>query len=82
MSDSFRVAGHGDRLLESGAEAGSSSQPLGTLLIVGHTISDAHTSGHTPPADLFFTAAGVAATLDTDLWRLEVAESPPRTTTG
>jgi hypothetical protein len=54
----------------------------GTLLIVGHDISDAHTHGQTPPADLFFTAAEVAAALDPDLWRLEVAESRPRATAG
>jgi SAM-dependent methyltransferase len=54
----------------------------GTLLIVGHDISDAHTHGHTPPADLFFTAAEVAAALDPDLWHLEVAESRPRATAG
>ncbi|MGY4857016.1 class I SAM-dependent methyltransferase [Cryobacterium sp. AP23] len=56
--------------------------PGGTLLIVGHDVSDAHHQGHTPPTDLFFTATEVAATLDPDLWRVEVAESRPRAATG
>jgi SAM-dependent methyltransferase len=54
----------------------------GTLLIVGHDIVDAPTHGHSPPADLFFTAADVATTLDHDRWRVEVAESRERAATS
>jgi hypothetical protein len=54
----------------------------GTLLIVGHDISETDTHGHTPPADLFFTAADVAATLAPDLWWVEVAESRAREAVG
>jgi SAM-dependent methyltransferase len=54
----------------------------GCLLIVGHDIIGTHTHGHAPPADLFFTAADVAATLDPGLWRVDVAESRQRATTG
>lgn len=50
----------------------------GTLLIVGHDVSASHHQGHTPPADMFFTAAEVAASLDPALWRVEVAEPRPR----
>ena len=53
----------------------------GTLLIVGHDVSDSHHRGHIPPADLFFTAPDVAATLDPQLWRVDVAESRPRAAT-
>ncbi|TFB97832.1 class I SAM-dependent methyltransferase [Cryobacterium adonitolivorans] len=52
----------------------------GTLLIVGHDVSDSHHQGHTPPADMFFTAAEVAASLDSALWHVDVAESRPRAT--
>ena len=51
----------------------------GTLLIVGHDMSASHDPGHTPEADLFFTAADVAATLDPGQWQVDVAESRPRT---
>lgn len=54
----------------------------GTLLIVGHDLTDGHHSGHTPPADLFFTAAEVAALLDPAQWLIDVAESRPRAARG
>jgi SAM-dependent methyltransferase len=57
-------------------------RPAGTLLIVGHDVSDAHHHGHTPPADLFFTAAELTDALDPELWRVDVAESRPRTVTA
>lgn len=55
-------------------------KPGGTLLIVGHDISHAH--GHAPPADLFFTAADVAADLDPTRWRVDVAEPRARAVRG
>ena len=50
----------------------------GTLLIVGHDVSASYRQGHTPPADMFFAAAEVAASLDPALWQVEVSESRPR----
>jgi len=54
----------------------------GTLLIVGHDVSHNHGSGHSPDPDLFFTAREVAAALDPGDWRVDVAESRPRSVTG
>jgi SAM-dependent methyltransferase len=50
----------------------------GTLLVVGHDLSDHPADGHQPP-DLgrFFTAADVAAGLDPAVWDVLVAESRP-----
>ena len=56
--------------------------PGGTLLIVGHDVTDGHHSGHTPPLDLFFTAQEVAALLNPAQWHVDVAESRPRVATG
>ncbi|MCU1446602.1 bifunctional 2-polyprenyl-6-hydroxyphenol methylase/3-demethylubiquinol 3-O-methyltransferase UbiG [Cryobacterium sp.] len=54
----------------------------GTLLIVGHDVTDGHHSEHAPPADLFFTATEVAALLDPARWQIDVAESRPRVAKG
>ncbi|WP_120336866.1 class I SAM-dependent methyltransferase [Cryobacterium soli] len=55
--------------------------PGGTLLIVGHDVSEVHTTVHRmPDPDLFFTAPELAATLDTRRWRIEIAETRPRVT--
>jgi cyclopropane fatty-acyl-phospholipid synthase-like methyltransferase len=48
--------------------------PGGTLLVVGHDPSDAHSSAHAP-ADASFTAEGAAAELDGAEWEVEVAET-------
>jgi hypothetical protein len=51
----------------------------GTLLIVGHSPRDLHTSAHRPPLpELFFTAVQVAASLDADHWDIVVSEARPR----
>jgi len=53
--------------------------PGGTLLIVGHDVSDVHTTVHRmPDPDLFFTARELAAALDTGRWQIEIAETRPR----
>ncbi|MGP9504236.1 class I SAM-dependent methyltransferase [Specibacter sp. AOP5-B1-6] len=55
----------------------------GSLLIVGHSASDAAAGARRPDAPgLFFTALGVAAMLEPELWKIEVAESRPRRTKG
>lgn len=55
--------------------------PGGTLLLVGHHVSDLQTSVARPPmAELYFTAEEVAAQLDADAWRT-VCEARPRETT-
>ncbi|GAA5229476.1 class I SAM-dependent methyltransferase [Arthrobacter cryoconiti] len=57
--------------------------PGGTLLIVGHAPSDASSGARRPHGtDLFFTAQQVAATLDPELWHVQVTESRPRRTVG
>ncbi|TFD94023.1 class I SAM-dependent methyltransferase [Cryobacterium lactosi] len=57
--------------------------PGGTLLIVGHDVSDVHATAHRmPDPDLFFSADEVAATLDPAQWRINVAESRTRTARG
>jgi len=57
--------------------------PGGTLLIVGHDVSDVPTTAHRmPDPDLFFSADEVAATLDPALWNIEVAEARTRTAGG
>lgn len=49
--------------------------PGGTLLVVGHDPSDLQTSAPRPPvAELFFTAADVAAALDPQEWEVVVSE--------
>jgi SAM-dependent methyltransferase len=55
--------------------------PGGTLLIVGHDLTDLDTDvPRTPIPERFFTAAEVAATLDPDRWEIVAAERRPRTT--
>ena len=57
--------------------------PGGTLLIVGHDVSDVHPAAHRmPDPDLFFSADEVAATLDPALWNIEVAEARIRTSSA
>jgi SAM-dependent methyltransferase len=65
-------AGVLDRLAAGVAEGG-------TLLIVGHSPTDLHTAAARPPRpELFFTAAEIAAALDSLRWRVIVAEARPR----
>ncbi|WP_315913090.1 class I SAM-dependent methyltransferase [Arthrobacter sp. lap29] len=55
----------------------------GTLLIVGHSATDALAGAHRPDApDLFFTAAELAAALEPTQWRIQVSEARPRAGTG
>lgn len=65
------------------ARLAASVAPGGTLLIVGHSPSDALAGARRPdvPA-LFFTAVDVAASLDPGNWRVEVAQARPRNATG
>jgi SAM-dependent methyltransferase len=53
--------------------------PGGTLLIVGHDISDLETGAHRPDMpEMFFTADEVAGSLDPDHWEIVTAEPRPR----
>lgn len=55
----------------------------GTLLLVGHAPSDVAAGAHQHfGADLFFTAAALAAALDPASWQVLVAESRPRSSTN
>jgi SAM-dependent methyltransferase len=54
-------------------------EPGGTLLVVGHDVSDLETSAHRPHRpDLMFTADQVAATLNPDEWETISATTPER----
>lgn len=55
--------------------------PGGTLLIVGHHPSDAHT-GHASTPGVHFTAEEIAADLDPARWEIAVAETRTRQATG
>lgn len=51
----------------------------GSLLIVGHSASDILAGARRPDVpDLFFTASDIAGALEENQWRIEVAESRPR----
>jgi 2-polyprenyl-3-methyl-5-hydroxy-6-metoxy-1,4-benzoquinol methylase len=53
--------------------------PGGTLLIVGHSAMDLHTTMHRPDIPgMFWTAGEVAATLAPDEWEIVVAQDRPR----
>jgi SAM-dependent methyltransferase len=53
--------------------------PGGTLLIVGHDISDLETGAHRPDMpEMFFTVDEVAAALDAGRWEVVTAEARPR----
>jgi SAM-dependent methyltransferase len=53
--------------------------PGGTLLIVGHDISDLETGAHRPDMpEMFFTADEVAGSLDVDRWEVVTVEARPR----
>lgn len=53
--------------------------PGGTLLIVGHHPADMQAmAANPPPAELYFTAPEVAATLDPQGWEIVVAEDRER----
>ncbi len=53
--------------------------PGGTLLIVGHDISDLETGVHRPDMpEMFFTADEVAGSLDSARWEIVTAEARPR----
>ena len=62
------------------AALAASVAPGGTLLIVGHDLSDLGTAlpRHGDP-DMFFTAEQVAGKLEADRWEIVVAEARPRT---
>jgi hypothetical protein len=52
--------------------------PDGTLLVVGHDLSDLAAGAHRPPEpERFFTAAEVAESLD-DRWEVLVVDARPR----
>jgi SAM-dependent methyltransferase len=54
----------------------------GTLLIVGHHISDLQTTaGRWPMPEVFFAASDVAACLDPTAWDIVVVAAPERATT-
>jgi thioredoxin reductase/SAM-dependent methyltransferase len=53
--------------------------PGGTLLVVGHDVSDLAAGAHRPHLpEMFFTAAEVAAGLDPERWEIAAAESRRR----
>ncbi|HEY4602755.1 MAG TPA: bifunctional NAD(P)/FAD-dependent oxidoreductase/class I SAM-dependent methyltransferase [Blastococcus sp.] len=53
--------------------------PGGTLLLVGHDVSDLVTGAHRVHApDMFFTAEEVATSLDPGTWEVLVADARPR----
>ncbi|MDJ0318793.1 class I SAM-dependent methyltransferase [Arthrobacter antibioticus] len=55
----------------------------GTLLIVGHSPSDADAGFHQHfGTDLFFTAEQLAAALDPEAWEIVTTDSRPRKTSG
>jgi len=57
--------------------------PGGTLLLVGHSPQDVEAGAHREfGADLFFTAAQLAAALDPGAWQVLVSEARPRTSSG
>jgi cyclopropane fatty-acyl-phospholipid synthase-like methyltransferase len=50
--------------------------PGGTLLVVGHDVSDLHTGAHRPHApEVFFTADELAASLDPASWTVAAAHT-------
>jgi SAM-dependent methyltransferase len=54
-------------------------RPGGSLLVVGHHVSDLETTvGRPNVPDLFFSAEDVAATLDPAAWEIVVAAAPSR----
>jgi SAM-dependent methyltransferase len=53
--------------------------PGGTLLIVGHDISNVESGAHRPDMpEMFFTAEEVAGSLEVDRWDVVTAEARPR----
>jgi len=53
--------------------------PGGSLLIVGHHPSDLQTTVRRPPSpELFYTAAEIAASLDSNLWEIVVSAARER----
>jgi SAM-dependent methyltransferase len=61
------------------ARLADSVAPGGTLLIVGHDISDLETGAHRPDMpEMFFTVDEVARSLDGDRWEVATAEARPR----
>jgi SAM-dependent methyltransferase len=61
------------------ARLAGSVAPGGTLLIVGHDVSDLETGAHRPDMpDLFFTAEEIADSLDGDRWEVVTAHTRPR----
>jgi SAM-dependent methyltransferase len=56
--------------------------PGGTLLVVGHDVSDLETGVHRPPTrDVYYTAQEVADLLDPERWDVVIAEKRPRPAT-
>jgi thioredoxin reductase/SAM-dependent methyltransferase len=61
------------------AQLAAAVAPGGTLLLVGHDVSDLESGASRPHSpDLFFTAEEVAASLDPGGWEVVVAEARPR----
>lgn len=61
------------------ARVATTVAPGGTLLIVGHDLSDLQTTIPRPPMpDLYFTAEEIADSLDPDQWDVLVADARPR----
>jgi SAM-dependent methyltransferase len=53
--------------------------PGGTLLVVGHDLSDLEAGAHRPPMpEMYFTADEVAGSLDPTAWEIVVAEARSR----
>src|SRR3954447_408204 len=68
-----------DERRELFARRAAAVRPGGTLLVVGHDVSDIAAGAHRPPEpERFFTAQEVAAALDPDAWDVLVAEGRPR----
>jgi thioredoxin reductase/SAM-dependent methyltransferase len=69
----------GDQRRELFARLATAVAPGGTLLLVGHDLSDPDSGARRPhQPDLFFTADQVAASLDPGDWDVVVAEARPR----
>lgn len=65
---------------EAFARLAAAVAPGGTLLVVGHDVSDAHAPiGRPAVPELYYTAQEVAGCLDPERWEVLVAESRPRT---
>jgi 2-polyprenyl-3-methyl-5-hydroxy-6-metoxy-1,4-benzoquinol methylase len=65
------------------ARLAAAVSPGGTLLIVGHNVSDLQSGAHRHgDPDMFFTAGEIAATLQGAQWRVHAEEARPRAAAG